>query len=137
MILTILTLLLSVAMTTPASGQVAEIGDVYQKPAYVEQYVRIYFFDILIMAEIAECESRFRQFDREGNILRGERNTRDIGVMQINEGFHLNEALEKGINLYTLEGNLMYARSLYEKMGTSPWESSKKCWGGMVFALAQ
>ena len=70
MILTILTLLLSVAMTTPASGQVAEIGNVYQKPAYVEQYVRIYFFDILIMAESAECESRFRQFDREGNILR-------------------------------------------------------------------
>lgn len=89
------------------------------------------------MVEIAECESQFRHFNTDGDILRGEQNRRDVGVMQINEEFHLNKALEMNINLYTLKGNLLYARELYKKMGTEPWKYSKKCWGGMVLALAQ
>lgn len=113
------------------------VAKVTQTPAYVEQYVRIYFSDVPILAEIAECESRFRHFDTRGNVLRGEENPRDVGVMQINEDFHLDTALESNVDLYTLEGNLQYARSLYEKMGTKPWKYSQKCWGGMVLALAK
>ena len=125
------------ATMNPTVVGVATIGEVTQSSAYAEQYVRIYFSDIPIMAEISECESRFRQFDNNGDVLRGEQNPRDVGVMQINEDYHLDTALEKGIDLYTLEGNLAYARDLYEKMGTSPWKYSKKCWGGMVLALAK
>jgi hypothetical protein len=88
------------------------------------------------MAEIAECESHFRHYDANGNVLRGEDNPRDIGVMQINEKFHLTEALALGLDIYTINGNLAYARYLYEKFGVAPWKHSKKCWGGSPLAVA-
>ena len=101
----------------------------------VEEYVRTYFFDLPIMAEIASCESRFRHFDSWGDILRGEENPYDVGVMQINEHFHLNTAKALGHNLYSLDGNLVYARYLYEKEGTTPWEASTLCWGAQQLAV--
>ena len=125
------------ATINPAQVVGSTVSEVKQTPEYVEQYVRIYFSDIPIMAEISECESRFRQFDTDGNVLRGEQNRRDVGAMQINEDYHLDAALNLNIDLYTLEGNLSYARELYEEMGTNPWKYSKKCWGGMVLALAK
>ncbi len=136
MIFTILTFMLTTIMN-PTHVGIEVIGEVTQSSAYTEQYTRVYFSDIPIMTEIAECESRFRQFDHNGDVLRGEQNRRDVGVMQINEDFHLDSALEKGIDLYTLEGNVTYARGLYEKYGTNPWKYSKKCWGGMILALAR
>lgn len=96
----------------------------------VEEYVRIYFRDIPVMTKIAECESRFRQFNKYGDILRGEENFQDIGVMQVNEHYHLETADKLGHNLYTLDGNLAYARYLYKKEGTTPWQSSARCWYG-------
>jgi len=93
----------------------------------VEEYVHGYFEDIPVMAAIAECESRFRHFDQGGDIIRGEANWRDVGVMQINERFHLTVATELGYNLYSLEGNIAYARYLFEKEGTRPWNASKNC----------
>lgn len=125
------------ATANPTHMGVETIGEVIHAPTYVEQYVRIYFSDIPIMAKISECESKFRQFNASGNVLRGEENRRDVGVMQINEDFHLDTALEMNIDLYTLEGNLSYARALYERFGTKPWKYSQKCWGGMVLALAK
>lgn len=80
------------------------------------------------MIDIAECESRFRHFSKEGNIIRGEINKSDIGVMQINEYYHEKTAQILEIDLYTLNGNLDYARWLYNEEGTEPWESSSKCW---------
>lgn len=94
----------------------------------VEEYVRIYFRDIPIMTRVAECESRFRQFNKYGDILRGEENFQDVGVMQVNERYHLETADKLGHNLYTLDGNLAYARYLYKKEGTMPWQSSAICW---------
>lgn len=94
-----------------------------------EQYVRTYFKDIPIMIEIARCESTFRQLDQEGNIHRGVVVPEDVGVMQINEYYHLDQALKKNIDIYTLEGNTAYARDLFERQGTRPWNSSKPCWG--------
>ena len=82
-----------------------------------------------ILADIAWCESRYRQFTPKGDILRGEVNSQDIGVMQINERYHLKTAQDLDLNLYSLEGNLAYAKYLYEKKGTAPWIHSKKCWG--------
>ena len=124
------------ATTNPTKTEVVTVGNVTQQ-VYAEQYVRTYFSDIPIMAEISRCESRFRQFNINGNVLRGEQNQQDIGIMQINEKFHLNTALKMDIDLYTLDGNLSYARKLYEKMGTKPWKYSKKCWEGVVLALAK
>lgn len=97
-----------------------------------EQYVRQYFSDIPIMIQIAKCESRFRQLDPNGEVHRGDVNSADVGVMQINEHYHLSQSVEKNYNIYTLEGNTAYARYLYEKEGTTPWNSSKICWGKFV-----
>ena len=94
-----------------------------------EQYVRQYFKDIPIMIQIARCESTFRQLDVDGDIHRGRVNDADVGVMQINEFYHLNTAEKKDYDIYTIEGNTAYARDLYERQGTKPWVSSKACWG--------
>lgn len=94
-----------------------------------EQYVRKYFKDIPIMIEVARCESTFRQLDDNGEVHRGRVVPQDVGVMQINEYYHLDQALKKNIDIYSLDGNLAYARDLYERQGTTPWNSSKPCWG--------
>ncbi|MBA3733026.1 hypothetical protein H0W91_01485 [Patescibacteria group bacterium] len=94
-----------------------------------EEYVRQYFSDIPIMIRIAKCESTFRQLDKDGKVHRGIVNSRDVGVMQINEHYHLDQANKKDLNIYTIEGNTAYARDLYNREGTQPWSSSKPCWG--------
>jgi hypothetical protein len=95
----------------------------------VKQAVQTYFADIPIMVRIAECESQFRQIDAETEeVLRGRVNSADRGVMQINEMYHGETARKLGLNLLTLEGNMAYARHLYEEQGTRPWSSSAACW---------
>ncbi|MEK7589813.1 MAG: hypothetical protein AAB475_00980 [Patescibacteria group bacterium] len=95
----------------------------------VEEYVRERFENYPVMAEVAKCESRFRHFKENGDIIRGEVNKSDVGVMQINEYYHSDIADMLGMNLYTLEGNVEYAEYLFKKEGTSPWLASSKCWG--------
>lgn len=94
----------------------------------VEQYVREYFADTPIMIEIARCESRFKQFDKDGSIHRGVVNDQDLGVMQVNEFYHGITAKKLGLDLYGIQGNVAYAKYLYEKEGTQPWISSSPCW---------
>ena len=101
-------------------------------PEVIERRVRIYFSDIPVMKEIAWCESRFRHYGSNGEVLRGEVEPTDIGVMQINEYFHGDTADRLGIDIHDFGGNLLYARYLYEKEGTRPWKSSQKCWGDQV-----
>ena len=96
--------------------------------ATTEEQVRAYFSDMPILAEVARCESEYRQFDKNGQVLRGVVNSQDVGVMQINEKYHLSTAQKLGLNLYTLEGNMAYARYLYETQGTRPWNYSSACW---------
>ncbi len=94
-----------------------------------EEYVKDYFKDIPIMIEVARCESTFRHLDEDGDIHRGRVNKSDVGVMQINEYYHLDQAEKRNLDIHTIEGNTAYARDLYEREGTRPWSSSKPCWG--------
>jgi hypothetical protein len=96
----------------------------------VEAHVRDYFSDIPILAEVARCESHFTQFTKSGKVLRGRVVPEDVGVMQINETYHLAEAKKLGFDIYTLEGNMAYARYLYvdKDLGARPWLASSKCW---------
>ena len=96
--------------------------------AKVESAVREYFSDIPLMAEIAKCESHFRQFEKDGSIFRGKVNDRDVGALQINEYYHAKRAQKLGIDIYTVKGNMEYARVLYEESGSQPWISSSPCW---------
>ncbi len=96
--------------------------------ANFEKYVREHFADTPILAEIAKCESEFRQFDKKGNVIRGIVDNDDIGLMQINERYHLDTAKKLGYDIHTVEGNMAYAKYLYEKSGSKPWNASKPCW---------
>ncbi len=94
----------------------------------VERYVRDQYIDDPILVDIARCESTFRQYDSNGEIIRGKVNNADVGVMQINEKYHGEKADELGLNIYTVEGNVAFAKYLYYKYGAEPWKSSSKCW---------
>jgi hypothetical protein len=98
-------------------------------PETMSAYVRQYFVQDPILADIAWCESRMRHLGKDGEIFRGKVNDKDIGVMQINTYYHGENAEELDINLYSLNGNLAYAQYLYDKEGTRPWLSSSPCWG--------
>lgn len=98
------------------------------QPLTLEEYVRLYYYDAPILAEIARCESRFRHLGANGRVIRGELSYEDVGVMQINEFYHEERAEKLGLNLHTLDGNLAYAKWLYGKEGVTPWLSSSRCW---------
>jgi hypothetical protein len=93
-----------------------------------KQIVQEYFAETPILIDVASCESRFIQYDADGSVLRGFINPQDVGVMQINEKYHLSDSIKLGLDIHTLEGNMDYAKHLYNKQGTRPWEYSSKCW---------
>lgn len=110
-------------------GTEAPLLTVANQPITLESFVREYFADNPMLAEIAKCESRFRHY-RGNGVLRGDYDRNDIGVMQINERYHTERAEKNGFDIHTLEGNLGYARWLYEREGLQPWKSSRACWKG-------
>ena len=103
----------------------------------MESYLRKEFADRPILVDIARCESNFHQFDKDGNIIRGRVNSADIGVMQINEKYHAETAEKLGLDLYTTEGNVAYAKHLYDEQGAKPWISSSKCWANTQIAKSK
>jgi hypothetical protein len=94
----------------------------------LEAKVKNYFKDNPILAEIARCESSFRQYDTNGEPLRGKVNKGDVGLMQINEYYHADKAETLGLDLETPIGNMEYAKYLYEHEGGQPWKASSNCW---------
>lgn len=79
------------------------------------------------LIDVARCESTFRQFNDDGTVLRGVKDKRDVGVMQINEYYNGDEAKRLGFDIYTLDGNVGYAKYLYGKRGLKPWKASWNC----------
>jgi hypothetical protein len=131
----------SAAATTTATTtqEVQTEKKVVKKVGYVDvqKAVRNYFSDIPVLAEIARCESTYRHFSTNGEVLRGSSNSKDVGVMQINERYHSSRARSLGIDLYSLEGNMKYARLLYKEQGSQPWKASASCWGRKVAVSSQ
>lgn len=93
-----------------------------------EEIINEHLKDAPILKKIASCESQNRQFDATGAVLRGRVNNQDVGFMQINEKYHLGTATKLGLNIYTLEGNINYAKYLYRTQGVKPWIHSSSCW---------
>ncbi len=116
----------SVASTTTVDESIK--NEALEEPKTVEETVKEYFTNTPILSKVAFCESKYNQFDANGNTLRGVKNRLDVGIMQINEYFHLENSKKLGHDIYTLEGNLAYAKHLYETQGLKPWYSSSKCW---------
>ena len=125
---------IALAVSLALSGSqaaAAQVSAIQPMPAAqtVEGYVRDYFHDTPIMIEIAQCESHFKQFDTDGSVHRGVVNHSDVGVMQVNEYYHGKTAAKLGLDLYTIQGNVAYAKYLFDTQGTQPWSSSEPCWG--------
>lgn len=80
------------------------------------------------MVDVVRCESQYRQFDSDGTVLRGRVDNEDIGAAQINEHYQGKQAKDLGYDIYTLSGNLDYAKYLYSKEGLAPWMASEPCW---------
>jgi hypothetical protein len=89
--------------------------------ALVKARVTDYFYDIPAMITIAQCESGFKQYFANGSPLYDSSRTY-IGVFQISEKIHTGAAKGMGYDIATLEGNIAYARYLYNKNGTGPWK---------------
>ncbi len=102
------------------------------KAQSTEDIVRTAFVDAPVMIDIARCESKFTQFNSNGTFLRGGMGQKMIGIFQIYEDIHATYAKGIGMDIYTTEGNMAYARHLYEREGTQPWLSSFPCWGKEV-----
>lgn len=81
------------------------------------------------MVQVARCESQYRHTLADGSVLRGVVDSADTGVMQINKRYHLETAEKLGLDLENIYDNMAYARYLYEKQGTQPWNASSPCWG--------
>lgn len=113
----------STAGNTATTTQVAVIDRMA-----VKDYIKTEYADTPILIAIAECESNFRQFNPDGTVVRGKVDSHDVGVMQINETYWLDKSKSLGDDIYTAEGNAAYAKYLYAKQGTDPWNSSSKCW---------
>jgi len=94
----------------------------------MEAYLKDEYADTPILVDVARCESAFKQFHEDGKVVRGRVDRDDIGVMQINERYHGETAENLGIDIYTVDGNIAYAKYLYDKFGTKPWSASKSCW---------
>lgn len=113
-------------------------GDNIENPAFIndqkgmEAYLEKEYADTPVLVDIARCESNFRQFDKDGNIVRGKKDHDDVGVMQINEHYQGDTAKKLGLDLYTVDGNVMFAKHLYKEQGTAPWSASEKCWSDTI-----
>ena len=97
-----------------------------------EAAVRSYFSDIPVMIQIARCESTFRHTLADGSVLKGEVDSADTGVMQINMRYHGETAEKLNLDLLDLHDNMAYARDLYERQGTRPWSASAPCWSPTI-----
>ena len=95
----------------------------------LEKYLRENYADTPMLLEIARCESTFTHYDKNGDVIRGRVNSADVGLMQINEKYHLETAEKLGLDIHTVEGNVNYAKYLYDNEGVQPWSASSPCWG--------
>lgn len=91
--------------------------------AAVERRVREYFVDVPVMIDIARCESSFRQFSDSGSVFHGGSGGGMVGVFQLYGSVHAAAAIALGLDINTLEGNIAYARHLYESSGVTPWHA--------------
>lgn len=132
MFIPVIIFLASATFGAPTALSQSESLEIARNPESLGTYVREYFVETPILADIAWCESRMRHFGKSGEVLRGEIDSDDVGVMQINTRYHEEDAVELGIDVYSLHGNLAYAKYLYEKQGTKPWLASSPCWGKLA-----
>ncbi|OGF67196.1 hypothetical protein A3I27_01260 [Candidatus Giovannonibacteria bacterium RIFCSPLOWO2_02_FULL_43_11b] len=128
-------ILVSLALSFPEVGH--EAGPTYIQDVYLEKNAMISANALSpsvsleipgIMRKIATCESNDRHFDKDGKVVIGKYDIRDIGRYQINLRYWEDEAKKLGYDIYSEDGNEAFAMYLYKKYGTDPWQRSRWCW---------
>ncbi|HTK03985.1 MAG TPA: hypothetical protein VL500_00190 [Candidatus Eisenbacteria bacterium] len=89
--------------------------------AEIESKVRASFADHPEMIAVAQCESGFRQFAPDGSVLRGG-DGRYVGIFQIDENIHRERATGLGDDIDAVDGNIAYAKWLFDANGGNPWK---------------
>jgi len=122
---------IALALATVLSGgmSAAQSPQIMPQVQTVQEYVQEYFANEPVMVAIAGCESQFRQYDANGNVLHNTAGSSAVGLFQIMDSVHSEAAADLGIDIYTTQGNMAYAQYLYQTRGTAPWSASKACWG--------
>ncbi len=78
----------------------------------------------LIIKRIIQCESGYNVDAVNRKAVVG----RDIGLLQINTYYHIDNAKKIGYDIYNPNDNLVYGFILMKRYGLSPWTWSKNCW---------
>lgn len=112
----------AVAAELSAANTPSTITPVHDR-ALVERLVRENFSASPVMIEIARCESNFRHFADSGSVFRGGAGGGMVGVFQIFAAVHEDAADRLDFDIETLEGNIGYAKYLFERSGATPWQS--------------
>lgn len=109
---------------TPGGIVDLRTGEIVAKVIKTEyEAIARYFPDVFDEAiAVFTCESGVNQFRRDGSVVTSP--TSDYGVSQINK-IHLKKSKELGQDIFTLNGNLGFARYLYDIYGWSPWVCKK------------
>lgn len=87
------------------------------------------------LVPICSCESMQGKYgtpthyEEDGvTVMRGRVNPDDIGICQINLGYHQETADAMGLDLFVEANNITFANWLYEQSGNSAWSWSRSCW---------
>jgi len=122
------TVLTTVKVPTPIEQQ---IGIVQEK---ITNVAIAYGYDPKLAIAIMKCEGEAyktkgnnKNYDKQGNHW-----STDIGLFQINNYYHDAAAKKLGIDIYTDQGNIVYAMYLMQHQGTKPWNASRQCWTKMI-----
>lgn len=114
-------------------AELRQMTDVEQWKVFLYEYAtaqNVSYREYRTLRAIVEAESTWRMYGKDGTVLRGVVNSKDLGLAQINEFYHQKVADELGLNLHEPEGNLKMFVFLYKRDGTDPWRYSQLAWGG-------
>ena len=107
----------------------------------IKPFVQEFFTqnDAAEMLSIINCESGFKQFDKDGEVLKNKEGSSAVGIAQIIASKHPDQKVLNRYNkrnntdltvrdfdITTLMGNVGYALVLYKVRGTQDWECAKK-----------
>ena len=91
--------------------------------------------DYRTLAEVIQCESSWRQYAKDGSVLRSSGN---IGLGQINQLAHEQIYSALGLDPNDPIDNLTFTAYLYDKSGLAPWRKwSGWCWESKIPPLSQ
>lgn len=97
---------------------------VWSEEQIIEKIRETFSEDPDVMVRIAKCEG-VKDGKLDPTVISP---TNDYGIFQLNQKAHGQRLKELNIDPLTVEGNLKYARMLYDTSGTNPWYMSKNCW---------